>query len=310
MLNKSINDKRFNEIFVEVPHLESLGQHANEQLKLFKLKEVISNRFSKAKLQQFLGWNIGQYVFSRSQIEQFVLDGNEFSVGVEALDIMHKNGSADEKGTGNEVGEILLYAFLESVLGAPKIYSKVELNITAKSDKSVTDGMHLLSLGGAGDVLSYEMVFGASSVVGDIGIAIDEAFERIAQIEKNAATEIQIVDNTIFELPGNDPVALQLKDIITPDPNKTVNRDMAYGIFLGYTLGLDSEKYSSNEYRELIDKKMTSDISHALPAIKDKIKNLGLTNRSFYVYILPFDDAEDDKKSIMQKIMREGEDHA
>lgn len=239
-----------------------------------------------------------------------VLDGNEFSVGVEALDIMHKNGSADEKGTGNEVGEILLYAFLESVLGAPKIYSKVELNITAKSDKSVTDGMHLLSLGGAGDVLSYEMVFGASSVVGDIGIAIDEAFERIAQIEKNAATEIQIVDNTIFELPGNDPVALQLKDIITPDPNKTVNRDMAYGIFLGYTLGLNSEKYSSNEYRELIDKKMTSDISHALPAIKDKIKNLGLTNRSFYVYILPFDDAEDDKKSIMQKIMREGEDHA
>lgn len=118
------------------------------------------------------------------------------------------------------------------------------------------------------------------------------------------------MDNTIFELPGNDPVALQLKDIITPDPNKTVNRDMAYGIFLGYTLGLDSEKYSSNEYRELIDKKMTSDISHALPAIKDKIKNLGLTNRSFYVYILPFDDAEDDKKSIMQKIMREGEDHA
>lgn len=55
---------------------------------------------------------------------------------------------------------------------------------------------------------------------------------------------------------------------------------------------------------------MTSDISHALPAIKDKIKGLGLTNRSFYVYILPFDDAEDDKKSIMQKIMREGEDHA
>lgn len=63
-------------------------------------------------------------------------------------------------------------------------------------------------------------------------------------------------------------------------------------------------------YSEFFNKKMTSDISHALPAIKEKIKNLGLTNRSFYVYILPFDDAEEDKKSIMQKIMREGEDHA
>ena len=310
MMDKTINDKRFNDIFVEVPHSESLGQHANEQLKLFKLRDVISNRFSKAKLQQFLGWNIGQYVFSRSQIEQFVLDGNEFSVGVEALDIMHKNGTADQKGTGNEVGEILLYAFLESVLGAPKIYSKVELNVTAKSDKSVSDGMHLLTLGDDGSTLSFEMVFGASSVVGDIGIAIDEAFDRIAQIEKHAPSEIQIVDNTIFELPEKDPVALQLKEIITPDPNKIINRDMAYGVFLGYTLGLDAGKYRSDEYRELIDKKMTSDISHALPALKAKIKNLGLTNRSFYVYILPFDDAEDDKKSIMQNVMREGEDHA
>ena len=33
----------------------------------------------------------------------------------------------DQKGTGSELGEILLYAFLEDVLGAPKLMTKVEL---------------------------------------------------------------------------------------------------------------------------------------------------------------------------------------
>ncbi len=90
MLQKSINDKKFNDVFVEVPYLETLGQHANEQLRLFRMKEVISNRFSKTSLQEFLEWNVGQYVFSRSQIEQFELEGNVFSVGMEALDLARK----------------------------------------------------------------------------------------------------------------------------------------------------------------------------------------------------------------------------
>ena len=310
MLQKSINDKKFNDVFVEVPYLETLGQHANEQLRLFRMKEVISNRFSKTSLQEFLEWNVGQYVFSRSQIEQFELEGNVFSVGMEALDLMRKSGHADERGTGNEVGEILLYAFLESVLGAPKIYSKVELNVSVRSDESVSDGMHLLSLGGDEHTLSYEMVFGASSVIGDLRIAIDKAFERVQQIEKHASTEIHIVDSTVFELPEKDPVAQQLNEIITPRPDKTVCRDTAYGLFLGYTLGLDPNKYSSQEYRDLVDKKITAGVSNALPQIKEKIAELGLTNRSFYVYILPFDDAEDDKKSIMKNVMREGENDA
>ncbi len=79
---------------------------------------------------------------------------------------------------------------------------------------------------------------------------------------------------------------------------------------LGYTLGLDPNKYSSQEYRDLVDKKITAGVSNALPQIKEKIAELGLTNRSFYVYILPFDDAEDDKKSIMKNVMREGENDA
>ena len=306
-LTRSINNRGFERIFKEVIHTEGLALHAYEELRLFRLKEVIDNRFSKDALRDFVSRNIGYYVFSRSKIEQFRFDGDEFSVGIEALDLMCKNGRADEKGTGNELGEILLYAFLEIVLGAPKIYSKVELNSSVKTGVSACDGIHLRALDSQSETLSYEMVFGSSSVVGDLGYAIDEAFIRIEEISKRTSEELQIVDSTVFELPANDPVAQQLSGIIKPSPEKDVNRDTAFSIFLGYTLGLDSPRYSTSEYRDVLEKKMDADIAYYAPYIRDKITALGLINRSFYVYVLPFDNAEEDKKAIMKKVMREGD---
>lgn len=304
-LAKTVNDKGFDQVFKEVFHSEGLGVHANSELRLFRLKEVTDFHFSKDALRSFLGKNIGQYVFSRSKLERFHLEGDDYSVGIEALDIMHRNGAADERGTGNEMGEILLYAFLETVLGAPKIYSKVELTSTVKSGVSSSDGMHIKILAADDSSVTFEMVFGVSSVVGGLDDAINDAFDHIQRVSSSASTEIQIVDSTIFDLPEDDPVVRELRPIIKPDPNKQVNRDSAYGIFIGYTLGLDKSKYSAQEYRDQIEKKMDADIMFYAPQIRDRIQKMQLQNRSFYIYVLPLDDAEEDKKSIMQKIMRE-----
>ena len=88
---------------------------------------------------------------------------------------------------------------------------------------------------------------------------------------------------------------------------KQVNRDSAFGVFVGYSLGLDKSKYTAQEYRDMIEKKMDADILYYAPQIRDRINKMGLQNRSFYIYVLPLDDAEEDKKSIMKKIMREGD---
>ena len=57
----------------------------------------------------------------------------------------------------------------------------------------------------------------------------------------------------------------------------------------------------------MIEKKMDADILYYAPQIRDRINKMGLQNRSFYIYVLPLDDAEEDKKSIMKKIIREGD---
>lgn len=86
-------------------------------------------------------------MFSRAQVEKLSQSSNPRSIGIQALRIMKKNGAADVGGTGNELGEILLYAFLEDILRAPKLFSKVELNASSTSFGKSSDTVHLLTLG-------------------------------------------------------------------------------------------------------------------------------------------------------------------
>lgn len=165
--DKTISGGKFDEVFTEVSHAETLGLKNPEQLRLFHLN-VNNNAFSSDKLEVFLRKNIGQYVFSRAQIENYHVEGNVYSVGMDAIDIMKRNGAPGQKGTGNDLGEIMLYVFLEQVLGAPKIMSKVELQTGAKQYNSKCDGIHLLSLEQTFGMPYYHMVFGTSSIVGDM----------------------------------------------------------------------------------------------------------------------------------------------
>ena len=172
MLGKTIRGSDFDNIFTEVPHTEKLGLINPEQLRLFHLN-VMNNRFVSDDLQSFIRKNVGRYVFSRAKLEQFRTNGDLESIGLEAMTIMTNNGRPGQKDTGNALGEILLYSFLEQILDAPKIMSKVELVTNANSHSSKCDGIHLLSLDGYAQPY-YQLVFGSSSVVDDIKDAIDD----------------------------------------------------------------------------------------------------------------------------------------
>ena len=135
MLGKTIRGSDFDNIFTEVPHTEKLGLINPEQLRLFHLN-VMNNRFVSDDLQSFIRKNVGRYVFSRAKLEQFRTNGDLESIGLEAMTIMTNNGTPGQKDTGNALGEILLYSFLEQILDAPKIMSKVELVTNANSHSS------------------------------------------------------------------------------------------------------------------------------------------------------------------------------
>lgn len=302
-LTSTLKKKSLDGIFNEVTHSETLGISNNEELRLFYLK-VRGKKFYTDDLQTALYRNIGRYVFSRAVLEDFHINDDDDSIISQALKIMTSNGLADTKGKGNELGEMLVYALLEEKLGARKLMSRVEINNNSFNNESECESVHLLSLENKDGKLSYEMVFGASNIVGDIQDAIDNAFEEIKKIESRGNKEIKMVEKTALNGFYRQDEIEFIKHHIIPEPGKSGDYEIAYGVFLGYTLGVDSSGLSNNEYADKVLKRLELDIKNHATYIANKIQTNGLDGHSFYFYILPFDDAELDKKEIMEHIMK------
>lgn len=303
--NKTLSSGDFGAVFTEVRHNQTLGLKNAEQLRLFHL-DVINNAFSFDDLEKFLRQNIGQYVFSRARIEQYHIENDVYSVALDAINIMKRNGAPGQRGTGNDLGEILLYVFLEQVLGAPKILSKVELQTGAKQHDSKCDGIHMLSLGQSNNAPYYHMVFGTSSIVGDMKKAADSAFDVIVEIEKQSSQERLLAENTVFSKSFDPHTVQTIKDLLIPSKGKKAQLDTAYGVFLAYNLGLKAANYSGPDFRLAMTQKMCIDIQAHASYIATKINNLGLGNHSFYFYILPLNDADAEKFQIMDRVMNGG----
>lgn len=303
VLTKTLKEAGFDGIFTEVEHTESLGLKNPHQLRMFHL-DVANNAFSFDAMHDFLINNIGRYVFSRAKMEQFRIDDNLEAVGAKAIGLLRKASKMDESWIGEELGDMLLYAFLEQILGAPKLFSKIELQNCGNTALS-SGGVHLLPLGEDGTAPAYQMVFGKSQIIGDLRDAIDNAFTSLVAIRDNTVRELQVVESTVFSQSFDPEIAAQLKNIIIPSKKK-VDVDKAFGVFLGYSLGLKAENYSNTEFRTELIRKMDTDIKAHVAYIAKKIKEANMGTHSFYFYILPFNDADGEKKTVMTALLEGG----
>ena len=302
-LSKTLKDKDMDRIFIKVEHNEGLGLSRPEQLCLFHL-HIRDSKFYRDDVETWIYRNISRYVFSRAKLEQFRQDDDLDAAIERALQLMRENGSPNEKGKGNELGEMLVYAFLEGKLNAYKLMSRVELSTDLSQYKSVAESIHMLSdVDDTGSPYN-QMVFGTSNIVGDLKEAIDNAFDAIMRIKDHSSREIQMVEKTAFDRMCDPDEIEYLKKILIPEPNVGSSYDTAYGLFLGYTMGIDMQKHPGEKYEDLVTAKMVHDIQIRAPYIAQKIAENNLGMHSFYVYVLPFEDAEQDKLGIMDNVMK------
>lgn len=289
-------------VFVEVPHTNDLGLPKANHIRFFHTA-MRGNRLTTENLRVFLRKNLARYVFSRAQLENFRVNDDLDSAVSEAMRIMAENGDSSAEGTGNILDEILIYAFLEEKLKAPKLMSRVELYTELAKFHSECKGIHLLSPNDLPENTKFQMVFGASNIVDDIKNAIDRAFDTITKINAHENREVLMVQKTVldqfFKL---DDIDL-LNEILIPQPGKPESYDTAYGIFLGYQLGLKPE-WRGDDFETIAEQKMLCDIKEHTGYITEKISAAGLTGHSFYVYIVPFNDAENEKIQIMDAVLR------
>ena len=78
-------------------------------------------------------------------------------------------------------------------------------------------------------------------------------------------------------------------------------------MFVGYSLnGVSANGKSVNEYQGDVLEQVRNDIQSNVSFIESKITQYGLDGYSMYIYLLPFADADEDKKDIMDKLLQSG----
>ncbi len=287
-LSISVRGKGFEDAFIPVSRA-NLGLRNPDDCQIFRLK-IEDNEFTYLGLKKYLNINIGRYVYSRAEMERYRAEGELESVGMDAAQYIRENS------TGNELADMLLYAFLEEVLGAPKLLSSIELGAA-----STCAGIHLNTI--SGSMPSYQMVYGSSKIEGDLKTAIDSAFDAVKKIKEKRITGVELVNSAAFGKSVDRQTALAVKEILIPSQQTQDPPGTAFGLFLGYSLGLKPEDYSAAEFIEEAAAKMENDIHDCATYITDKITSLHLGMHSFYVYVLPFNSAHEDKNNIINMLI-------
>jgi hypothetical protein len=207
----------------------------------------------------------------------------------------------------------MLYVFLEEILDAPKLYSKIELIEQNNQTEALSGGgVHLLSINADGTTPpAYQLVFGKSNVIDSLESAIDNAFVHLKKVKDSMlSSELPLVESVILSKKNFDnETERRLIELLVPSKSTSDSKltyDTAFGVFLGYSIGLDKDKYSNPEFRQKLTEKMNLDIRENVDRIKKRIQADGMQNHSFYFYVLPFNEADAEKGTIMDSLLNGG----
>jgi serine/threonine protein kinase len=298
IIKKTLKEAGFDGIFNEVEHGQLLDLVNRSELRMFRLN-LVDYKFALDDMHRFLYKNLGGYVFSRARIDKFIKDDEDFTIVAQAINLLRETLSKDAD-SGNEFGDILLYVLIEKLLDAPKLFSKIEL--VGGSAITNAGSVHLLSTESSGGNPNYQMVWGKSHIVGDIKTAIDEAFDKMAAVKSGLSKMMNQIDTTLLSQAYDRETAETLSDIIIPRKKKSPTNN-AFSVFLGYTLNVNPERHTPEEFESLLQERMTEDIRQNLGYIKDKISGCGMEMHSFYIYVIPLNDAVNDKQTVINALL-------
>lgn len=297
-IDSTLCDPTFNRIFEKI--YNSIFPNTTSPALIAIYSADIKNRkinFRNAK--QFVVDNLTSYVMSRERINKMDKVGRLSTAGIQSL---QKFIGASWRSKETLLGETLLYVFMEQALGAYKILSKIEIDDIANKSKS--DGVYFFRVERRG--IPYNMLlFGASNIYGNFQVAVDSVFEKVQKIEQNYDDEFLIVDNTLNQNIFPIEMANYMKDILMPKKNSTNSNspDMAFGCFLGYTVNVVSSASDNVQYEVDLKNQMKADIDAVIPYIKSTINKLGLNNYEFYFYVVPFNDATNERITLIDEMI-------
>lgn len=214
-----------------------------------------------------------------------------------------------------ELGELLIYCFLESHMNAPKILTKYELKTSSNMYANGSDGIHFLKL----DSGAYQLIFSESKMYEAIGSAISDAFTSIrlfkTELSKDGkykpgiAFEKALLNSHLEKETFSAEDARFLERLIYPSKNEEEEElvvDDAFAVFIGYEMKItDAEKAKpADVFRAELKQKIETYVTSKKGDIVKAITDNDLIGHDIYVYVVPFTDLSDARMKIFEGLLK------
>ena len=269
-------------------------------LRLFMLNTE-NKLFTYDELYEYILPNVTQYVFSRKYLAEVEKDPQKrVTMILDAISHLKPILDNNDRGAGGELGEILLYLFLEQDLKAPKLFSKVELKTSASDYVKGADGIHYRFRASDAGKKVMQIVIGEAKIQNELREGIDAAFASINDYITNNIQDRNLLDRHLLEQIVDEEEAAEIKEYIVSIPRRP--RETVFGIFIGYSVKYDGSKDTNDEYAEKVLKANVRQVLAYKERIIEKIGEYNVSNYEFNFYFLPFHDAARDRKTIMQSL--------
>ncbi|MFJ6413213.1 DUF1837 domain-containing protein [Terribacillus saccharophilus] len=299
-MDLSITSNDFLKVFthLETHEISNTGSKVN----LF-LCPINANRFDYNRVIDELVEPVADYAISRKVKKSYSGKPMKLSKIAREKFVEYK------KNTG-ELGEFLLYCFLEGHLNAPKIFSKLEMKTSTSMYVNGADGVHFFK---ASDQ-NYQLIFGESKTIKVLGSAMYDAFKSIYQFineindKGNRKSGINFEKRMISDNLDHESWSEEEKEFLTkliyPSSEEGFDVDDAFGIFIGFQISPseDDKKLSNSHYRKKIEDSVKDQLLKELKHVEDLINKFQLYGYSFYIYALPFTELDKAREDIMKGI--------
>lgn len=266
---------------------------------------INANNFDYSRMVDSLIESVADFSISRKTKEKYLTSPMKLSKKAREKFRNYK----ENKG---ELGEFLLFCFLEGHLNAPKILSKLELKTSTNMYVNGSDGIHFLKLENG----NFQLIFGESKFYNDLTGGLRDAFQSINDFlneeNKNGDDksginyEKSVISSSIIRETWNSEEEEFLTKLIYPTNDSLFQVDDAFGIFVGFEIEInDSQRQLSNaEFREVLDKHISSIVDQKIQNIETYIENYGLYGYNFYIYIMPFTDIDKARIKILESLVK------
>ncbi|CAI3239831.1 hypothetical protein DWUX_2189 [Desulfovibrio diazotrophicus] len=218
----------------------------------------------------------------------------------EARDLFIK--TYEKSGRSGELGEILLYMLVESVLKAPIVACKMYLKTSLQMPVHGVDGIHM---GFEGDNLI--MYWGESKLHKDKSSALTDIAESISGFTKDRdkyKREVRIIKSNLNIDDLNSEAINALKSYFDPYKEESNNLIDCYACLAGF----DSSLYDivSNVKHDACEKMFCSEYENKIQQLCDLISNkteeYGLGSFKFSYFLLPFPSVDAARKKFQSKL--------